>query len=72
MKYTIKKVASVIVLLLIIILATVPPAVWCENRIAIYFEEKANEYEIKNIFDTYKVAFNNSKILVIVRPAKGK
>lgn len=65
MKYTIKKVASVIVLLLIIFFASVPPAVWCENRIAICFGEKADEYESKNIFDTYKVAFTNQKILII-------
>lgn len=65
MKYTIKKVASVIVLLLIIIFATIPPAVWCENRIYICFGEKANEYKVQNLFDTYKVAFNNFEILII-------
>lgn len=65
MKNTIKKIASVIVLLLLIIFAIVPPAVWCENRIAICFGEKANEFEVQNLFDTYKVAFNNSKILII-------
>ena len=65
MNHTIKKIASIVCLLLIIFFATVPPAVWCENRIAICFGEKADEYESKNIFDTYKVAFTNPKILII-------
>lgn len=61
----IKKIASIVCLLLIIFFASVPPAVWCENRIAICFGEKASDYESKNIFDTYKVAFTNQKILII-------
>ena len=65
MKHAIKKIASIVRLLLIIFLASVPPAVWCENRIAICFGEKSNEYESKNIFDTYKVAFTNQKIPII-------
>ena len=65
MKHTIKKIASIVCLLLIIFFATVPPAVWCENRIAICFGEKSNEYESENILDTYKVAFTNPKILII-------
>lgn len=60
-----KKKIIVFVLYIIIIIATVPPAIWCKNQIAICFDDELIKYEIINLFDVLKILFSDIKILLI-------
>lgn len=60
-----RKIIIFIVLYIIIIIATVPPAVWCKNQIAICFNDQIINYRITNIYDILKVLFVDIKILLI-------
>lgn len=60
-----RKIIIFIVLFIIIIFATVPPAVWCKNQVAICFDDQIINYRVTNIYDILKVLFSDIKILLI-------
>lgn len=60
-----KKSVVFIVLYIIIIIATVPPAVWCKNQVAICFNEELVRYDFNNLIDIVKVLFSDIKLLFI-------
>ena len=60
-----KKSVVFIVLYIIIIIATVPPAVWCKNQVAICFNEELVRYNFNNLIDIVKVLFSDIKLLFI-------
>ena len=64
MKYK-KKIILIILFLVLSILLIIPLACWCENEIAICFEEKIINYNIENIVDIYMTCFLNKKIFQI-------
>ena len=60
-----KKIIFAVIFVISTILLIVPPACWCENRIASAFGENITKYNIQNIWDIFKTCFSNIKILVI-------
>lgn len=60
-----KKMIFVVIFVISTILLIVPPACWCENKIASAFGDNITNYNIQNIWDIFKTCFSNIEMFVI-------